>query len=745
MALTPPIALARLRAARRDAGFREELSRLARLGARVGSGLGVAAVVLFVGIHVAVLGKTPRWSYAEGAVVLWDKAVLVGLCLGIAGVAPRLGLGTARALVAALVVVGAAASVADDVAAGSTSFSAGFVTFMYLLAVVAVPYRPGQTAALGGVLTGVTYLVFRLAPAVTGAPVVVEEPGHYVYLSIVTILLSGVSGLLYLTRYGQYRSRREAEALAERVQVAEAAKGRFFTNVSHEIRTPLTLILGPVRDALSGHYGPLSGRLRERLSGVDEQARQLRDLVDQILDVSKLEAGAMPLRVREHDLGALVRRQASQFRSAVERRGGTLYVETPDDPVEVWVDAERLERVLSNLLSNAVKHTPADGAVRVRVRLESAEAVLSVRDAGAGIEPETLSVVFDRFASVGGTGQASTGIGLALVKEIVERHGGRVEVESEPGFGAEFTVRLPLGTAHLAPEDIALPASEAPPAAPHLDRPPSAPEADLDPEADRAAPPDAPAVVVAEDNDAVRAYLVDLLGADYRVIEAADGADAWARVQEHRPALVVSDVMMPEIDGLDLCARIRGDDALASTPVLLLTARADEEARLDGWRSGADAYLAKPFSGDELLAIAEHLVWVRQRLRDRVRVPDWLAPGAVEVADPDAAFLERVHGVVADHLGDSGFGVDRLAAEVGLSARQLQRRLKVSTRLTAAAYVRAVRLEQAARLLRETGAQVQEVARAVGYEDADHFARLFRQVHGVPPSEFAAGPVEDRP
>ena len=742
--LRAPAATARLREARQDDGFRGELARLARSSVRVGGALGAGAVLLFVALHVAVLGKPMRWTFEPGAVALWDKALLVGLCLAAAVAGPRLRLGGARALVVGLALVGAFVSSVGDVAAGDTSFSSGFATFMFLLAVAAVPFRPGQALALGAGLTAATALAFSLAPAL-GAEAVANATSHYVYFAIVTVLLTGISGLLYAVRYGQYQARREAERLTGRVQKAETAKMQFFTNVSHEVRTPLTLILGPLQDALAGRYGDLPPRLDARLTEMDAQARHLRDLVDQLLDISKLEAGAMPLYVREHDLGVLFQRHAALFRSALERQGGALHVDVPDAPLVAWVDAERIERVLSNLLSNAVKHSPPGGAVRVRLSAEGSEAVLSVRDAGAGIPRDALETVFDRFASASGTagGQASTGIGLALVKEITERHGGSVQVDSEPAFGAEFTVRLPLGTDHLAPEDLASgPAAPTPePAGPPL------PETAVGPTgATRPEPPaGAPTVVVAEDDAAIRAYLADLLGTAYRVVPAADGNAAWTCIRELRPALVVSDVMMHGADGLDLCARIRADDALASTPVLLLTALADERDRVDGWRSGADAYLTKPFSGEEVLAVAEHLIEVRERLRDRVRVPDWLAPEAVDVSAPDAAFLERAQSVVAEHIGDPGFGVDWMAGEVGLSARQLQRRLKALTGLTAAAFIRAMRLEQSARLLHDGDPQVQEVARAVGYEDADHFSRLFRQVHGVPPSAFADRPVADRP
>src|SRR5690606_15885782 len=326
-------------------------------------------------------------------------------------------------------------------------------------------------------------------------------------------------------------------------------------------------------------------------------------------------------------------RCVSVFESAMERKQVALRLDVPAEPVRVWCDPEKMERVVSNLMSNALKYTPSWGTIRARLRQDveledgaarpAGHALLSIRDSGEGIEPELVSMVFERFAGAGviRDGQASTGIGLALVKEIVVRHGGTVDVTSEPGFGAEFTVRMPLGRDHLAPEDVvaARPGRNAEELSRRLDkvgdwmgertiesddvtrgpgivwpdggwRHEIAGDAALEQEPERAAP-DAPLVVLVEDNEAVRAYLRDLLAGRYRLAEAADAEAGFALCTECRPSLVISDVMMPGDGGFELCRKIRSDAHLAATPVVLLTALAEEDARRTGLAAGADAYL----------------------------------------------------------------------------------------------------------------------------------------------------------
>ncbi len=425
--------------------------------------------------------------------------------------------------------------------------------------------------------------------------------------------------------------RRRAEALAE----LDRAKTVFFSNVSHEFRTPLTLLLGPLQDLLDDDGRPLPAAQREHVETAQRNALRLLKLVNTLLDFSRIEAGRTDAVYEPTDLAALTRELASVFRSAVERAGLTLTVdcETPeaDDHEAVYVDREMWEKIVLNLLSNAFKFT-LEGEIAVRLRhLRSQEGdrvELTVSDTGAGIPAEEIPHLFERFRRVKvarARSQEGTGIGLALVHELVKLHGGAVRVESEPGRGSSFTVAIPAGTAHLPEERLGGPralASTALGPAPYVDEalrwllpsatgesaPTLAAAAPLDYAAER------PRILLADDNADMRDYLSRLLSERWQVEAVADGQAALAAALAAPPDLVLADVMMPGLDGFELLRALRSNPATRALPILLLSARAGEEARVEGLEAGADDYLVKPFSARELVArIAAQLEAARLR------------------------------------------------------------------------------------------------------------------------------------
>lgn len=523
----------------------------------------------------------------------------------------------------------------------------------------------------------------------------------------------------------------------------ERLKSQFFANISHEFRTPLTLIVGPLQDVLRGDLGELPARTRERLALVYDHAGRLGKLIDQLLDVSRLEAGKLSLSVQERDMVSFVDTRVRAFLPAAERAGVTLTTRHMRDVLPVWFDAGHLEKIISNLLSNALKWTPAGGRVRVetgcKAPAEAAEpmAYIQVRDNGAGIEPGALPHIFDRYyrADASSSAPVGTGIGLALTKELVALHGGKMNVDSEPGFGATFTVHLPLGNAHLDPALC----EEAAPADAQND------EADDDvfddplwegmPETAEGVP--GVTVLVVEDNDAVRSYVCDSLVRSYRVLWAENGKAALEILASETPALIISDVMMPEMDGLAFCKAVKANPALQHIPVVLLTARAEEEDRLEGLGAGADDYIVKPFNARELLTRAENLIAIRKMLQRKYAGGYVMQVSEVSVPSADEAFLESIREAIEANMGDPDFDIPRLADAVALSPRQVRRKIKALTGVSVSGLVRSMRLQRAAQLLTQEAGSVAEIAYQVGFHQPKYFSRLFKQVYGVSPSAYA--------
>ena len=414
----------------------------------------------------------------------------------------------------------------------------------------------------------------------------------------------------------------ELRAANAKLGELDAAKTAFFSNVSHEFRTPLTLMLGPIEDCLADRAKPLSGQHAKRLKLAHDNALRLLKLVNALLDFSRIEAGRMRASFAPLDLARLTAELAGMFQSATDRVGIRLVIDCPPLPESLWVDRDLWERVVSNLVSNAFKFTLV-GEIAVRVRDGEACAVLEVADTGVGIAAAELPRIFERFHRVSGAvgrTHEGTGIGLSLVRELVELHGGRVTVKSVPGHGTTFRVEIPKGFQHLPAEAVSQTPADAKvalDAAAHAAEATrwagaSAPQAVKEETATAGAP--RAKVLIVDDNADLREYLRGLLSPAYEVSTASDGIEALEALLSDRPDIVVSDVMMPRLDGLGLVRKLRADPATADLPVILLSARAGEESAIGGLDAGSDDYLAKPFSARELLArVRTHVELARMR------------------------------------------------------------------------------------------------------------------------------------
>jgi len=747
-----------------DDEFEATLAGLACTGLQWGGLLGILGVAILIPVNLLLLGRPAAWWYSAAMTpevfVFADEiivALLCGLAIWVGRTERRLSVArTAGSVITAIIV---AVSLLADAYRGVLSIE--YVILAHLLAVVVIPYRPWQALLLGVGLNGLLFGIghYGLPGTVAARPGLVDS-GHVVSMSFVTIVLTGVSALLYSIRHRQYRARREAETLHEQVARLERAKSRFFADLSHEFRTPLTLILGPLHDVLDGRSGEVPDHTRERLEDVEGQARRLRRLVDQLFELASLDEGDLVLAMQQQDLRAVVQEVVPPLRQWAEEKGLTFQVDADSDPVEAWVDADRLRHVLTTLISNAIRYTPADGRVRVRVGHADGHAEIAVRDTGPGLPDALQDRVFgdgDSYNPLGDEAESGAaneqdterwigmGIGLAHAYALARRQGGDIAVESEPGFGTELTVRLPLGREHVAEEDVA--GAEAPEAVGTWEqstdaKPVPLPEDDGAEDSSADVPSDAPEVLVVDDEADMRAYLRDLLGENYRVVTASDGEEALDRLHNRAVDLVISDVAMPGMDGVALCRALRNDEQLRHLPVILLTARPENRTQRADLEAGADAYMSKPFDPAELTARVENLIEIRRIVQDRIRLPNWMDPDETTVSPEEAEFVEALNEAVDDHIGNSNFGVDWLADEMDLSARHLRRRIKDTTGLSAAGFIRARRLQHAAALLQQGADTIADVADAVGYRDPNYFSRLFRETFGCSPTEYAEQETE---
>jgi signal transduction histidine kinase/AraC-like DNA-binding protein len=521
-----------------------------------------------------------------------------------------------------------------------------------------------------------------------------------------------------------------------RLQSLDHAKTRFFANVSHELRTPLTLTIGPLEDLHARAGG--DPEVERWLDIALRNARRLLRLVNQILDVAKLEAGAMHLAPRPLDLGPFTRGVVAAFAPVAERKGIRLTMEIVGALPGAF-DADAIEKILTNLLSNAIKFTPSGGAVHVVLSRDRDAARLLVSDSGPGIPPDQVAHVFERFYQVDESttrAQPGTGIGLSLVKELVELHGGTIVVESGSA-GTTFTATIPVGAVQAG---VAIPDATDVPGTAALGlvvtmehERGSAGSGDEHGE-------DVPTLLVVDDSADLRGYIRDHFAARFRVLEAADGAEGITLARRHLPDVVLSDVMMPGTDGHELVRVLRASAETDFLSIILLTAQAEDEQRLEGLERGADEYIVKPFEMRELDLRVRNLILSRRRLRERFSSPP-AAPVEVRVvADSvtpaDQVYAARVRDAIQRRLADPDFGVGELADAVSQDRSHLFRRIRQLFGESPSDLIRRMRVEEGERLLTEGSATVTDVAYAVGFNSLSYFCRCFQEAYGKTPAAY---------
>jgi signal transduction histidine kinase/DNA-binding response OmpR family regulator len=559
----------------------------------------------------------------------------------------------------------------------------------------------------------------------------------------------------------------QLEEQSEKLQEMDKAKSRFFANISHEFRTPLTLIMGPVEQMLSGS---LEKDRKERLNLVLRNSHRLLTLINQLLDLSRFDGGKMKLTAARQNIVPFLKGILASFELVASQKKIDLIfsVHQDEEDITLYFDAEKLEEVIGNLLSNALKFTPGGGEITVALKEIAAKTGgenvppdfldISVRDTGIGISKEQLAHIFDRFYQAKGfTGDRQdfdpkgTGIGLALAKELVNLHHGKIDVHSSEGKGTEFIVRLPMGNEHLKPDEIVEPSEittdrKKPGEMSPLSIVEEKEEDDTgavaaasdngkngEPET-----PDKNVILVVEDNAEVRRYIKGALEPLYTVKEAVNGREGIDRAREIIPDLIISDIMMPEVDGCELCKTLKTDIKTSHVPIILLTAKASEENIIEGLETGADDYITKPFNTTILCTRIKNLIDLRRHIQEKIQRLMMMQPAEIQVSSMDQTFIKEVQTAIEKNLSEPEFNVDQLGKTLYMSRATLYRKIQALTGESPRDFIRSYRLKRGAQLLKAHFGNVTEVAFEVGFSSTAYFTKCFKEKFHQLPHAFQA-------
>lgn len=581
--------------------------------------------------------------------------------------------------------------------------------------------------------------------------IVVNAPWYQSWWAILIYIV--LAALMVLGAVHYFRSRaagiREQLDRQQAEQIIEA-KLQFFTNISHEIRTPMTLIINPLEKLIADTS---DSRLRATYNMIYHNAKRILRLVNQLMDMRKLEKGQMKVKMRETDMVEFISEAMLPFEYVARENDIALRFHHHMDALAAWIDTDNFDKVLLNILSNAFKYTPKGGSIDITLTEKHDDPAglppfsdyveISISDTGIGIDADKLELIFDRFYRIENemtSASLGTGIGLHLCRSLVLLHHGTIHARNHVGeSGCEFIIRLPLGSAHLSMEEIA--DSDPTPSQrqlPYYLDDFNDPGTDGDSTVVKARSNRTVAVV--EDDPDIRNYLVRELSGDYKVSAYDNGDEALSAILTDTPDLIVSDVMMPGINGYTLCRKVKQNVNINHTPVILLSAKADNEDRMEGLAAGADAYLTKPFSTEVLRSTITSLLANRQLLRAKFSGVQEQEESVKQIMmkSQDEILLTRIMDVINANISSPDFSVEKLAAEVGLSRVHLHRKLKELTDLSARDFIKSLRMKQAARLLREKKLSVAEVAYATGFANPSHFSSAFKEIYGMTPSQYSS-------
>jgi signal transduction histidine kinase/ligand-binding sensor domain-containing protein/DNA-binding response OmpR family regulator len=567
-----------------------------------------------------------------------------------------------------------------------------------------------------------------------------RSPMYIIYFLLIAAMFYGLRKY-ELSRISLRNRFRISSFETAKLKEVDQMKSQFFSNISHEFRTPLTLIKGPLEQLYGGEEDP---QRKRSLKMIISNASRLLQLINQLLDLSRLESNNYLIRARRGDIVGFLRGIVFSFSSLAQQRSIELNfnVDPEIEPAHLrdnfYYDPDILEKIFNNIISNAIKFTRGKGAVTVNVsgstRSNPGRLEFTISDTGIGIPGDKIKYIFDRFYQVDGSSGrefGGTGIGLAYVRELVRIHGAEIDVESTPGEGTTFRLGFPMGKDHFNGQLVVDDISDAPVEDDAAEEGTSA-----DKYSDRQADRGTDTVLIVEDHTGVRSYIAGILRAQCRVVESANAREGLKVAREIIPDLIISDIMMPDMDGFEFCDIIKSGIETSHIPVILLTARSGEADRLKGLNTGADDYLTKPFNASELKTRVMNLINSRRLLREKFTANSIIRPSEISVSPRDASFIEKLLRTVETNISNPSFSVTDLAREAGMSHSQLHRKLRSTINMTANHFIRSARMHRAMELLRKDAGNIAETAFMVGYDDPGYFTKIFRNFFGKLPSDI---------
>ncbi|RIJ50403.1 response regulator [Maribellus luteus] len=537
-------------------------------------------------------------------------------------------------------------------------------------------------------------------------------------------------------RFIKWRLKISQEVKVEKIKQEQSEKLNdlklsFFTNISHEFRTPLTLIIGPLEEILRKENR--DSKLHRQLSMMQKNATMLLELVNELLDFRKAEKEKINLNVSRVNLNDYILQTIGQFEGKADQKKIAMEFLSRKQNIELWADQNLLQKIIFNLLSNAIKYTPESGIVKVAIDDNGGHIQISISDSGPGIDKKDLPQIFERFYQSRTSNKEGSGIGLSLVKKLVEIQKGTIEVDSKLGKGSEFIIQFKKGNKHFSSSEMALNDTNAEESAnemPFLED-----TTETMGEKTAQASKDRHRILVIDDNDDIRTYVKNSLAQEYKIIDYNNAGDGLTEAQKGKISLIICDVMMPGMDGLEFCNHIKSDLKTSHIPVILLTAKTSTENKIEGYEKGADGYITKPFSMGLLRTRIANLLAQREKLQSHIQAlnfePSQIAPTSI-----DEQFLEKTIETIEANISNHEYSLDELSSALGLSHDNFYRKIKNLSGMSAAQFLRMIRLKRAKQMLENTDYTVSEILYEVGFTNPSYFAKCFKQQFGVSPTEI---------